>query len=134
MDAQDRYGDTALHIASCRGFKGVVKELLNHKASREIMNQVGLTDCYYRQHYCWQQATNTKYVVPVYMATLIIKYLPALISLLVLITHYDNYVYYYQILLTCGNRCVLTGKKSICTTIFDDIVFLLLYFRRVRVH
>ena len=40
VDKQDRYGDTALHIASSQGHKEVVKELLGQKASKDILNQV----------------------------------------------------------------------------------------------
>lgn len=37
---QDRYGDTALHIASRHGYTEVVKELLSHRVSKDIINQV----------------------------------------------------------------------------------------------
>ncbi len=40
VDVQDSYGDTALHIASRQGHKDVVKELLNRKASKDILNLV----------------------------------------------------------------------------------------------
>jgi ankyrin repeat protein len=40
MDMQDRYGDTALHIASRHGYTEVVKELLSHRANKDIVNQV----------------------------------------------------------------------------------------------
>ena len=42
VDMQDRYGDTALHIASRHGYTEVVKELLSHRASKDIVNQVRL--------------------------------------------------------------------------------------------
>ncbi len=40
LDMRDRYGDTALHIASRLGYREVVKELLAYKASKDITNQV----------------------------------------------------------------------------------------------
>lgn len=40
VDKQDRYGDTALHIASGQGHREVVKELLNQKANKDVLNQV----------------------------------------------------------------------------------------------
>ncbi len=40
LDMQDRYGDTALHMASRLGYREVVKELLAFKASKDIVNQV----------------------------------------------------------------------------------------------
>lgn len=42
MDMQDRYGDTALHIASRHGYTEVVKELLSYRANKDIVNQVRL--------------------------------------------------------------------------------------------
>jgi len=40
VDVRDRFGDTALHVASRLGFREVVKELLRCKASKDILNQV----------------------------------------------------------------------------------------------
>ena len=45
VDAKDKYGDTALHIASRQGYKDLVKALLDHKANKEIMNQVRGSTC-----------------------------------------------------------------------------------------
>lgn len=40
VDAQDRYGDTALHIAGRHGNKPIAKQLLNYRANKDILNQV----------------------------------------------------------------------------------------------
>ena len=40
VDARDKFGDTALHIASRHGHRDVVKELLAHRANKEVVNQV----------------------------------------------------------------------------------------------
>ena len=40
VDAQDRNGDTALHIASRHGHRRVIKELQRRKANQHIKNNV----------------------------------------------------------------------------------------------
>lgn len=40
VDAQDKNGDTALHVASRSGYKKVVQELLSRKANKNITNLV----------------------------------------------------------------------------------------------
>lgn len=40
LNMQDRYGDTALHIASRCGYREVVKQLLSYRANKDILNEV----------------------------------------------------------------------------------------------
>lgn len=42
LNIRDRNGDTALHIASRGGFKGIVKELLKANAKKELANNVSI--------------------------------------------------------------------------------------------
>ena len=45
MNVQDKYGDTALHIASRLGNKPIAKQLLNFKADDSLMNQASVVHC-----------------------------------------------------------------------------------------
>lgn len=51
VDKQDRYGDTALHIASGQGHREVVKELLSQKANKDVLNQVSKPTGHHQP--CW---------------------------------------------------------------------------------
>ena len=42
LDVCDKNGDTGLHIASRRGFKAIVRELLKENARKDIKNEVSI--------------------------------------------------------------------------------------------
>jgi len=43
LNLKNRYGQTALHIASSRGYKGVIKELLAYGADKLVVDNSGAT-------------------------------------------------------------------------------------------
>ena len=42
VDAQDKFGDTALHVAGRHGNKPIAKQLLNFKANDNVLNEASL--------------------------------------------------------------------------------------------